>query len=198
MSQNIYTNRAWQEARTLEQYGKNNKGEATLTLQEHSDGKTRVVFNPEVFGLTFEEFKEAFSKLEKHQSYRDFKDKFVTTPTYFKENNKSVPDGVFHNFLDVKKTFEQSNVWLPNSPIAMFSTLSKGLAFYNFLSINIPNATAAFREELGEVAEKIANVLPIKQQFEAPTLSEVQLKIENMQKAQPTQPHLSTGRKNNI
>lgn len=198
MSQNLYTNRAWQEARTLEQYGKNNKGDATLTLQEHSDGKARVIFNPEIFGLSFEEFKDAFSKLEKHQSYRDFKDKFTTTPVYFKENNKSVPDGVFHDFLNVQKTFEQSNVWIPNSPVAMFSTLSKGLAFYNFLAINIPNATAAFKEELGEVAKKIANVLPIKQQFNAPTLLEMQLKIENIQKAQPTQPHLSINKKNNI
>lgn len=188
MNKSLLNDRGWQVSKTLEQFGKNTEGTPMLSLQENLDGKIRVVFNTESFGLSFNEFKDAFSELAQHQARRDWKDQFVSIPTFFEENHPTVKEGVFHDFLNIDKIFDQKNVWLPNSPVAMFSTLSKGRAFYKFLEYNIPEATASFSHELGDVAEKINQVIPIKQKFEAPTLIEMQKRIELLtdKKQEPT------------
>jgi len=131
-----------------------------LVLQENDKGQGRVIFNHQALDIPFNEFKRIFGDLKKYEKHRHYDDRFISETVYFKDRPDSKhKDMYFSDFLN-KKTFSQENIWMHNT--AMFTTIDKAEAFMEFLEKNIPKATACFYDELGDLAKKISDVIPVK------------------------------------
>jgi len=177
----------WDKPTTLRTMGVDAKGNALFTLQKNSADQGRIIFNPSVIGLKVDEFKEIFATLPEHQRNRlrnDYDDKFVGESVYFKNSpTDSTKNMVFSDFMN-ERTFSQSNVWQGNGnfSIAMFVNSEKASAFMEFVERNLPKLVAHFHNELGDVSQKIAQVVSLPQSFNAPQVQQVLNNIENKQK----------------
>lgn len=177
----------WDNPKTLRTMGIDSRGNALFTLQKNAADQGRVVFNPSVINLKVDEFKEMFATLSEHQRNRlrnDYDDKFMSESVYFKNSpSDSTKNMVFSDFMN-ERTFSQSNVWHGHGTMAVatFVNSEKASAFMEFVERNLPKLVAHFYNELGEVSQKISQVVSLPQSFSAPQVHQVLNNIENKQK----------------
>lgn len=175
----------WNSPKTIRTFGNDNNNNALFSLQTNAAGQGRVVFNPKIIGLSVEEFKEAFLTLPQHEKNRvrnNYEDHFKSESVYFKNSpSDKSKNMVFSDFLD-SKTFSQGNIWQGNSGLAVFINEEKASAFMEFMERNLPKVVAHFYNELGEVSQKIAQVVSLPQHINVPPVEQALNNFSNKQK----------------